>query len=85
MLLDSVRSVHYNTASGSPITPPLFALSVRPRVRAHSVAVHTSMHSIFLYLGLTLVKSHFCNYQTVVTAYLLKIRRSSGSQFLQMF
>ena len=43
---------------GSPTTPPRFALSVRHRVRAHGVAAHTLMHSISLYLGLTLVKSY---------------------------
>ena len=61
--------------------PPRLALSVCHRVRTHSVAAHTSMHSISLYLGLTLVKSHFCDYLSVVTAHSLKIRRSSGSQF----
>ena len=32
---------------GFTITPPRFALSVRHRVRAHSVAAHTPMYSVF--------------------------------------
>ena len=66
---------------GWTVTNPRLALSVCHRVRTHSVAAHTSMHSISLYLGLTLVKSHFCDYLSVVTAHSLKILRSSGSQF----
>ena len=72
--------VHYIQCS-TLMDPPRLALSVCHRVRTHSVAAHTSMHSISLYLGLTLVKSHFCDYLSVVTAHSLKICRSSGSQF----
>ena len=58
MRLDSDQITMLHT-DGSPTTPPRFALSVRHRVPAHTVAAHRSMHSISPYLGLTLVKSHF--------------------------
>ena len=50
-------TMQHTDGSPNPITPR-FALSVRHRVRAHSVAAHTPMHSISLYLGLTLAKSY---------------------------
>ena len=75
--IDQSRTLQCSTL----MDPPRLALSVCHRVRTHSVAAHTPMHSISLYLGLTLVKSHFCDYLSVVTAHSLKICRSSGSQF----
>ena len=72
----------YITMQHTGVLPPL--LPALP-YRSVTECAHTSMHSISLYLGLTLVMSHFCYYLSVVTAHSLKICRSSGSQFLQLF
>ena len=58
---DQSRTLQRNTLMDLPsLLPalPYTKLFVRHRVHAHSDAAHTPMHSISLYLGLTLVKSY---------------------------
>ena len=81
MRLDSDQSCTLQRSTLMDLPPLLPALPYR----SDTECAHTSMHSISLYLGLTLVMSHFCDYLSVVTAHSLKICRSSGSQFLQLF